>query len=203
MRLLPLIGCLCLLTACGRLLMPSVEDELGELPQGNYELDPNHTTVLFKVEHLGISTFVGRFNEVEASLSFDPDNPQNSRLEARVDMASLDVDQPDFEDTLRGCNWLCVERYPQARLVTRGPARIDGDQWHYDAELSFRGVTNPVEIDVIFKGGADNILTGRYTLGFEARLSFLRSDFGMGSFVPAVGDRVRLEAHTEFKKQRQ
>lgn len=203
MRLLPLICCLCLLTACGRLLMPSVENDLSELPPGNYVLDPNHTSVLFKVEHLGISTFVGRFNQMEASLSFDPEAPQNSQLEARVDMASLDVDQPDFEDTLRGCNWLCVERYPQARLVTRGPARIDGDQWHYDAELSFRGVTNPVEIDVIFKGGADNILTGRYTLGFEARLSFLRSDFGMGSFVPAVGDRVRLEAHTEFKKQRQ
>ena len=153
MRLLLLALSVCLLTACGRLLMPTVEHDLGELPQGNYALDPNHTTVLFKVEHLGISTFVGRFNEVAASLSFDPDNPQNSQLEARVDMASLDVDQPDFEETLRGCNWLCVERYPRARLVTRGPARINGDHWRYDAELSFRGVTQPVEIDVTFNGG--------------------------------------------------
>jgi len=202
MRLLVLACSLCLITACGRLLMPDVEKSLGELPEGNYELDPNHTTVLFKVEHLGISTFVGRFNEVDASLNFNPEAPQESRLEARVEMASLDLDQPDFEQTLRGCNWLCVERYPQSRLVTRGPAQIDGDRWRYKADLTFRGVTRPVQLEVTFNGGADNMLTGRYTLGFEARLEFLRSEFGMGSFVPAVGDKVRLEAYTEFKKQR-
>lgn len=201
MRFLMLGFSALLLTACGQLLMPEVEQELGEIKAGNYRLDPDHTTVLFKVEHMGISTFVGRFNEVQASLDYDPKQPENSQLEARVEMASLDIDQPDLAETLRSCQWLCVEDYPQARFVTTGAATVDGNRLVFPGDLTFRGETRPIDVTVTVKGGADNWLTESYTLGFDAELEFLRSEFGMGRYVPTVGDEIRVEVFTEFKRR--
>ena len=65
-------------------------------------------------------------------------------------------------------------------------------------DLTLRGVTAPVTLDVTFNGGGSNILTGAYTLGFEAEGTLLRSTFGLGSFAPAIGDEVTLEIHAEF-----
>lgn len=201
MRFLMLAVVALLLTACGQLLMPEVEQELGKIKPGNYRLDPGHTTVLFKVEHLGISTFVGRFNEVDASLDYDSEQPENSQLEARVKMASLDVDQAELAETLRSCQWLCVKDYPHARFVTTGPATVNGNQLVFPGDLTFRGETRPVDVTVTVNGGADNWLTKSYTLGFDAELEFLRSEFGMGRYVPTVGDKIRVEVFTEFKRR--
>lgn len=201
MRFLMLGFTTLLLTACGQLLMPEVQQELGEIKPGNYRLDPDHTTVLFKVEHMGISTFVGRFNEVEASLDYDSGQPENSQLEARVEMASLDIDQSDLAETLRSCQWLCVEDYPQTRFVTTGSATVDGSQLVFPGDLTFRGETRPVKVTVTVNGGADSWLTESYTLGFDAELEFLRSEFGMGRYVPTVGDKIRIEVFTEFKRR--
>lgn len=201
MRFLMLGFTALLLTACGQLLMPEVEQELGDIKPGNYRLDPDHTAVLFKVEHMGISTFVGRFNDVEASLNYDSERPESSQLEARVEMASLDIDQPDLAETLRSCQWLCVEDYPQAHFVTTGSATVEGNQLVFPGDLTFRGETRPIDVTVTVNGGADSWLTESYTLGFDAELEFLRSDFGMGRFVPTVGDKIRVEVYTEFKRR--
>jgi polyisoprenoid-binding protein YceI len=68
-------------------------------------------------------------------------------------------------------------------------------------ELTLRGVTRPITLDVIFNGGADNLLTGRYTLGFAATGTIRRSEFGITNLVPAIGDEVTLEIHAEFLRQ--
>lgn len=190
------------LSGCGYLLMPSVEQNLTQLPTGNYRLDPSHTTLLFKVTHFGISTFVGRFNTVDATLIFDSEHPENSELHGTVEVASIDVNAQDFEETLRGCSWLCVKKYPKARFETKEKAVVSGNELVFSGNMTFRGVTAPIKIHVIVNGGADSILTGRYSIGFDARFTFLRSDFGMGNFAPAVSDKVNVEVYTEFQKQR-
>ncbi len=55
-------------------------------------------------------------------------------------------------------------------------------------------------LEVTFNGAGDSLLTGRYTLGFAARGTLLRSDFGLGAYAPAVGDEVVLEIHAEFQR---
>lgn len=194
--------CFCsILASCSLLLMPEADTALGDLKAGNYQLDPTHTTVLFKVEHLGISTFVGRFNAVDASLDYDPENPAKSRLDARVQLASIDINQPELAETLRGCNWFCVEKYPTAQFTTTRDATVDGSRLTFPGELRFRGQTQPVQVIVTVKGGANNRLTGYYTLGFRADMTFLRSDFGMDRFIPLVGDEVVVEVYTEFQRR--
>lgn len=194
--------CLCtLLSGCGYLLQPDVKQGMVNLESGSYTLDPRHTTVLFKVDHMGLSTFVGRFNRVDATLEYDPKTPETAKLSAVIDTASIDVNNPDFAETLTGSSWFNSERYPQATFTTTTVELVDGSRARFNGDLTMLGVTVPIILDIHFNGGADNMLTGRYTLGFSASATIKRSQFGMDQFVPAIGDDVELEIHAEFQRR--
>jgi polyisoprenoid-binding protein YceI len=195
--LLALTGCL---AACGYLLPRAETAAPSELPEGAYRLDPEHAALLFKIDHLGLSQLVGRFNRFEATLSFDPDNPAASRLSARIDPASIDLDLPAFEQELRGPDWLDVARFPEARFESRAIEVTGGNTGRITGDLTLHGVTQPVTLEVVFNGGGDSVLTGRYTLGFAAAGTISRSAFGLGAYAPAVGDQVVLEIHAEFQR---
>ena len=187
-------------SGCGHLIAPDLSKGMGTLRPGTYRLDPKHTSVLFKVDHLGLSKFVGRFNRVEASLDFDPENIGAARLDALVETASVDVNDPDFEASLTSVFWLNSARFPRARFQTLAVEVLDADRADITGELTFLGVTRPLMLHVVFNGGAVNLLTGKYTIGFEAHGRLRRSDFGLGKYVPAVGDEVELEIHAEFQR---
>ena len=189
------------LHGCGYLLQPDVKQGMVNLEKGEYELDPRHTTVLFKVDHLGLSKFVGRFNRIDASLDFDPANPGAAKLTAVIYTASIDVNDADFSATLAGRSWFNSERFPEAQFVTRSVELVDETRARFIGDLTLLGVTAPITLNVQFNGGADNMLTGRYTLGFSAVTSFNRSQFGMNQYIPAVGDQVDVEVHAEFLRR--
>ncbi len=190
------------LFGCSYLLTPSVEKQIENLESGEYQLDASHTTVLFKVSHMGLSTYVGRFNRFDASLDFDPLNIAQTRLDAYVETASVDVNNTDLEETLRGGSWFDAESFPRATLKTLSvePSDNDDAQFLFNAELTLLGVTKPIKLNATFNGGADNMLTGYYTLGFTATGAIKRSDFGMDSYIPMVGDEITIEIFAEFQK---
>lgn len=188
------------LGACGYLIPRAETPPPAELPAGAYRLDPEHATLLFKIDHLGFSQLVGRFDEFDAALDFDPDNPQASRLSAEIDPASIDFDLPEFEEDLRGPDWFDVARFPSARFEGRAIEVTGANTGRITGDLTLHGVTRPVSLDVTFNGGGDSLLTGRYTLGFAAAGIISRSAFGLGAYTPAVGDEVVLEIHAEFQR---
>src|SRR5690606_2326588 len=102
------------LASCGTLVKPNVKTGIVQLEKGSYKLDQTHVAVLFKINHMGLSTFVGRFNKVDATLEFDPGNIAAAKLSAIIDVASLDVNNSDLEETLRSSSWLDTGKYPQA-----------------------------------------------------------------------------------------
>ncbi|MFL5336856.1 MAG: YceI family protein [Geminicoccaceae bacterium] len=190
------------LAACGRLIPANNQTlEPTRLEGGAYRLDPDHIALLWKINHLGFSQFVGRFDRVEASLDFDPGSPTASRLEVIVETASIDTNVPKLDDDLRGSGWLDATAFPQAifrstaiDVTGRNTGRVTGD-------LTLHGVTRPISLDVTFNGGANDLITGRYTLGFAAAGTFKRSEFGIDSLIPAIGDEIELEIHAEFLRQ--
>ena len=189
-----------LLFSCNRLLTPDQTTEVTEVRAGQYVLDPNHATLIWKLNHLGFSTFLGSFNEFEASLDFDPENIENASLEVVIDTASLDVDLPEFEEELRGDNWFDVAAFPQAIFrTTRYIEAIDDDSFIFEGDLTLLGTTAPVSLEVNFHGGGRNFLTRSYTVGFSGSAIFNRSDFGLDRFTSfGVGDEIELEIHVEF-----
>jgi polyisoprenoid-binding protein YceI len=193
---------LVLLASCDRILTPDFETELTELNAGQYVLDPDHATLIWKINHLGFSTFVGRFNDIEASLDFDPENIQESSLEVIINTAGLDVNNLEFEEELRGSNWFDVENFPQATFISTSFLESDGNSFVFEGDLTLLGNTAPIILDINFNGGGRNFLTRSNTVGFSASATFLRSAYGLDRFTSfGVGDEIELEIHVEFMEQ--
>ena len=189
-----------LLFNCSRILTPDQTSEVTEVRAGQYVLDPNHASLIWKLNHLGFSTFLGSFNDFEASLDFDPEDIENASLEVVIDTSSLDVDIPEFEEELRGDNWFDVEVHPQAVYRTTSFLEaVDEDTFIFAGDLTLLGNTAPVNLEVNFHGGGRNFLTRSYTVGFSGSARFNRSDFGLDRFTSfGVGDEIDLEIHVEF-----
>jgi polyisoprenoid-binding protein YceI len=190
-----------LTTSCVSWLQPTLKQEIVEIKAGNYTLDKDHAALLFKINHMGFSSYVGRFNEFNVSLNFDPENIEKSSIEAIIDMRSIDVNNSDFAATLLGPSWLDTQNFPQAVFRSVSIKKIDGEQLRIEGELTFLGVTKAVLMTAKLNGAANNPLTRVYTLGFTANLRFRRSDFGLKKFIPIVGDEVDIEIQSEFQRQ--
>ncbi len=196
------LGLALLLGGCGRLIPAGHQTrDPARLPAGQYRLDPDHAALLFRISHLGFSDFVGRFGHFDASLDFDAAAPEAARLEASVEVASLQVMPEGFDRTLLGPDWFDAAQYPEMRFVLDQVEVMGEEQGRAAGRLTLKGVTQPIELQVAFRGGAANLLTGRFTLGFRAEGSISRSAFGIDRLVPAIGDEVRFEIEAEFLRQ--
>jgi polyisoprenoid-binding protein YceI len=189
------------LVSCDRLITPDFETSVAELRGGQYTLDKEHASLLWKIDHLGFSRYIGRFNDFDATLDFDAENVENSSLEVIIETASLDVNNEAFAEDLRGPDWFNAEAFPQAVFRTTSFVEaVDEDTFVFEGDLTLLGNTGPVTMTVNFNGGGRNFLTRRYTLGFSATAEFLRSDFGLDNMVSfGVGDEIQIEVHVEFQ----
>lgn len=193
------LACSAFLVSCDRLLTPNFESEITELSGGQYTLDPDHATLLWKINHLGFSTFIGRFNDFDASLDFNPEDIGSSSLEVVINTVSLDINNDEFAEELRGGNWFDTENFPQAVYRTTSLVSQEGNSFVFGGELTLLGVTAPVNLNVNFHGGGRNFLTRANTVGFSADTTFQRSVFGLDRFTSfGVGDDIELEIHVEF-----
>lgn len=190
-----------LLSACVSWITPEVTPEFSALKPGQYRLDPNHASLMFKIQHLGLSTYVGRFNRLNAELDFKPENMAEAKLEAEVDIASIDVNNLKLEQTLQESAWFDSQQFPKAHFVSQTVTPAADGEFVFHGILTLHGISRPISFNARFHGGADNWMTGKYTLGFSANASIKRSDFGMTSYIPLVGDEVQLEIYAEFLRQ--
>lgn len=196
-----IISVLFLSSSCASWLQPALEQKIIEIKAGEYTLDKDHAALLFKINHMGFSSYVGRINNFDVSLDFDPSKIEHSRVEAVMDMRSIDVNNPAFAETLAGSSWLNTQQFPQAVFRSVSVETLGSQKILVQGELTFLGNTKAVAMDVTLNGGANNPLTRKYTLGFTANLRFKRSDFGLKKFIPLVSDEVNIEIHSEFQRQ--
>ena len=193
-----------LTTACETLataFAPDVETEAAALRPGNYALDPAHAALIFKVDHLGFSTYLGRFERFDVSLDFDEDDPAASRIEAIIDVTSLDVANDDFAETLMGPSWFDAAAFPEARFRSTGIVITGENTGTMTGDLTLHGVTAPVRLEVTFNGGGRDRLRGAYAIGLSARGEISRSAYGVDRFNGLVGDTVAIEIEAEFLRQ--
>lgn len=192
---------LLLLSACTSLVRPNFTEELVELRGGQYQLDKMHSYLNFKVDHLGLSKIVGRFNDIDATLDFDPNNPEAMKLSGVIAANSIDLNNTDLESTLQEGSWFNSEQYPQIVFDSKTVSQVRDNEFEIEGMLSMRGVTLPIIVVTTFNGGADNLITRKYTIGFSAKAALKRSDFGMDTFSAFAGDNIEIELHGEFLRQ--
>lgn len=164
---------------------------------GTWVIDSAHSSAEFSVKHMMVATAKGRFNKVSGTITLDPANPATASVEANVDVTSVDTGQPQRDGHLRNDDFFSADKYPEAtfrstRVELDGPeaAKVHGD-------LTIRGVTKPVVLDVEFEGQGKDAY-GKQRAGFTATTTINRLDYGIqwnpaietGGFV--VSNRVKL-----------
>jgi polyisoprenoid-binding protein YceI len=163
-----------------------------------YTLDPEHTVVLYALNHLGFSTSRGIFRNVSGRLVLDDKTPAASQLEVIVKTASVDGFDRGRDKALRGAQFLDVERYPEMRFVSTKVERTSEATARVIGDLTLHGVTHPLMLEATLVKEGKHPLTGAPRVGFSATGALKRSDFGVLGFLPAVGDDVVITIDAEF-----
>lgn len=141
-------------TLAATFLKPDIDTAAASLPAGDYTLDPKHASLFFRINHLGYSTYIGRFERFEASLTGDPAQPEAAQVTAIVDMASLNVANPEFADQLMGPDWFDAARFPQASFRTYGLKIVGEKEADISGDLTMKGRTQAVIIRAKLNGSA-------------------------------------------------
>jgi polyisoprenoid-binding protein YceI len=186
-------------SVCQHLLALITAVSLGAVAQtlsaAEYNVDPAHSFVQFRIKHLGYSTLVGRFNDVSGEFTHDPADPEASTITVEIDAASVDTNHAERDKDLRSENFLDVEKFPKVSFVT---TKYTGDDQSGTLEgtLTLHGVTKPVSLDVKKIGEGDDPWGG-YRAGFEGTTSLTRKDFDMGYNLGPASESLELELFVE------
>lgn len=168
-----------------------------QLPRpGRWTIDTSHTTIGFWARHLGVAKVRGTFRSFEGVVDIAED-PTASSLSVTIDASSIDTREPARDGHLRSADFLDVANH--ATLTFSSTAvRGDGARWEVDGDLTIRGVTRPVTLEVEFDGVQpdDDLLRAFFT----ARTEFDRTDFGLtwNQAVETGGVLVGKQVHIEL-----
>lgn len=172
-----------------------------------YEIDPDHLTVAFLVDHIGYAKTLGMFRTARGSYSFDETTARLSALRIEVDTASVFTNQRKRDDHLKGPDFLNSSEHPRMVFTADSARRIGERNFEITGQLQLLGKTQPLTLQATWNKSAESPLGGLgrkpYVMGVSARGSFKRSAFGMNYAVANnwVGDEVALIIEFEAVRQ--
>lgn len=144
----------------------------------DYSVDPDHSTIGFKVRHLGISSVLGKFGDVKGEYSFDPADVKASKASATIVAKSVDTENEKRDKHLRSEEFLNTDKFPEIKFVSKEIKDIDGNEFKVVGDLTIHGVTKQVELESEFTGSTTDPW-GNERTGFEAEGKIDRRDFGL------------------------
>ena len=159
-----------------------------------YDLDQSHSSVLFRIKHLDVAWFYGRFNKVTGSFNLDKEALATSHIKIEVETKSLDTNSAGRDQDMKSQGWLAASQFPTLSFEstkvengTAGAFKITGD-------LKFRGKTRSVSFKAQHTGSGKVHDRFGYRTGYEAKFSIKRSDFGMSRMLKQkmLGDEIKL-----------
>jgi len=182
----------------GSALADGPAKELTKVPGGHYVIDKSHAKIIFSTTHFGFSVYYGLFTDFDASLDVAAGALDKSKIDVTVNLNGLETTDPKLNKHLKSADFFDVEQFPTAtfkavQITTTGPStgKVTGD-------LTLHGVTKPVTLDATLIGTGVNPMSKAVVAGFSASGVIHRSEFGIKTYVPAVGDDVTLTISGEF-----
>jgi polyisoprenoid-binding protein YceI len=175
------------------------------IPTGTWNVDPAHSSVEFRVKHLGIATVTGRFREFEGTMEMRADLASSS-ARGVVKAASIDTNEPQRDEHLRSPDFFDVENYPEITFESTGIENVGDGVYHVSGDLTMHGVTKPITLHAE-SAGTEIDPWGNERVGIEATGELKRSDFDMkfnqalGSGNMVVSDKVRMNLDISAVKQ--
>jgi polyisoprenoid-binding protein YceI len=166
--------------------------------KGHYVIDPSHSRIGFSARHAMVTKVRGSFREFDGVGYFDADNPDDIHFELTVKAASIDTGNEDRDGHIRSNDFLAMGKYPEIRFKSTNVEKADDDIYRVTGDLTIRGVTKPVTLEVEYTGAAVDPY-GNQRIGFEGSATINRKDWGVNwnAALEAggvlVSDKVGLE----------
>jgi polyisoprenoid-binding protein YceI len=168
-------------------------DEKGSASQlpapGTFHVDPTHSTVLFKVRHLGAGYIYGWFKEFSGSFTIDAD-PKKSHVDLSVKAASVDTRDEERNANIAGPDFLNAKQFPELTFKSTS-VDVSGAGWRVTGDLTIHGITKPVTFTAAPVGDGKDP-QGTRLVGVEARFPISRGDFGVTFMPGVVGPEMEL-----------
>lgn len=171
-------------------------------------IDPAHSAVEFKVRHMMISWVRGEFEKFDGDVVFDPARPEDTRVEIKLDASSINTGVADRDNHLRSADFFDAANHPYLTFVSRGVTVLDDTHATLTGDLTIRGASREVSLDVELVGQARSPW-GQEVAGFSAWTRINRKDWGLGWNVALetggflVGDDIAINIELELIKQEQ
>ena len=155
-----------------------------------YTVDPSHSGVIFRIEHMGVAPFYGRFNRIGGEYVLDREDPAGCSITVEIDAESVDTNSEDRDKHLCSPDFFNVKEYPKIRFESTKVGSDGEGRYRVTGDLSFHGVTKEVVIEARLIGEADTRMGPKS--GFEGELVIDRNDFDVKTYPGALGDEVKL-----------
>jgi len=180
----------------------STASALSESTQTNaakeYAVDIVHSNIIFKIRHSGISNFYGRFKDFQGDIRFDPRNVKGMDISFSVETGSVDTNNRTRDGHIKNADFFNARQYPQATFTSTSIVETGSEGvYELNGDFSIHGVTQPITATITDVSTGKQ--QGKDAMGFEARFSISRSDFGITKYVDPkdpeggpLGDKVEI-----------
>lgn len=164
----------------------------------DYKIDPTHTATVFSWDHFGFSTPYANFSDIQGTIKVDSAKPANSSVDVTIPVSSLNTNVKALDEHLAKAEWFDAAKYPTITFKsTKVEPKKDKKHFKITGNLTVKGITKPVVLDAVLNKQGEHPMTKAQSIGFNATTSFKRSDFGIASYVPNVGDKITVQITTE------
>ena len=171
-----------------------------------WQIDYTHSDISFSVRHMMISKVNGRFADWNGTIDFDPQNPANTTVDVTVQLASVDTREQQRDDHLRSPDFFDVANFPEMHFKSTNVEQDDDDEGKLYGELTIRGITKPVVLDVEYAGQAQSPW-GTTSAGFSAEATLNRKDWeltwnqALETGGVLVSDKIKIAIELELVQQ--
>jgi polyisoprenoid-binding protein YceI len=190
-----------ILSSCAATLLAlplSALADLSDVPSGKYTLDTSHGYITFTYSHLGFSNPRVGFNSFDTELELDSSNPENSAVKVKIDASSIDSRVAEFNEHLNGSDFFNTAEYPTITFESTKVEATGENTFDVTGNLTILGTTKPVTLAATINKAANHPMRNVPTVGLSATARLMRSDWGLGAYVPAVSDEVELSIEVEL-----
>ncbi len=171
----------------------------------SWQIDSSHSHINFTARHMMISKVRGSFESFSGTVNFNEENPVNSTVEIAVDLSSINTRDAQRDGHLKSPDFFDVASHPTMRFVSTRVEQIDENNGRLIGDLTIKGVTHEVALDVEYAGVAKSPW-GTESAGFSATGSLNRKDWGLNwnqaleTGGVLVGDKINIEIELELVK---
>ncbi|MDO7470671.1 YceI family protein [Acinetobacter baumannii] len=163
----------------------------------DYKIDPTHTATVFTWNHFGFSTPSANFSDIQGVIKVDNAKPANSSVNVTIPLSSVNTNVPALDKEFQEEAWFNAAKYPNITFKSTKVETKDKKHFKITGDLTVKGITKPVVLDAVLNKQGEHPMAKVPAIGFNATTSFNRSDFGLGNYVPNVGDKITVNITTE------